>query len=156
LVPHERTEVHHDRLERRRCRGIGAPAYLAYIDPDRRWANLTSVVCITSTRRVGDTTTTEDRHYLSSLPPDAAQLAHTIRSHWGIEHRLHWVLDVVFHEDANTVRLGHAPEHLASIRHLAFNLIRQERSSKGSIATKRFRAALDDSYLCSILSGLST
>jgi predicted transposase YbfD/YdcC len=156
LVPHDVTEMHHDRLERRRCRVIGDPAYLAYIDPDRRWANLASVVCITSTRRGGDTTTTEDRHYLSSLPPDAARLAHTIRSHWGIENRLHWVLDVAFREDASTVRLGHAPENLASIRHLALNLLRQERSSKGSIATKRFRAALDDSYLCSILAGLST
>jgi predicted transposase YbfD/YdcC len=156
LVPHDVTELDHDRLERRRCRVIGDPAYLAYIDPDRRWANLTSVVCITSTRRVGTTTTTEDRHYISSLPPDAAQLAHTIRSHWGIENRLHWVLDVTFHEDASTVRLGHAPENLASIRHLALNLIRQERSSKGSIATKRFRAARDDSYPCSILAGLST
>jgi predicted transposase YbfD/YdcC len=154
LVPHDTIELKHDRLERRHCRVIGDPAYLAYIDPDRRWANLTSVVCITSTRRVGETTTTEDRHYLSSLPPDAAHLADTIRSHWGIENRLHWVLDVAFQEDASSVRLGHAPENLASIRHLALNLIRQERSSKGSIATKRFRAALDDSYLCSILSGL--
>lgn len=156
LVPHERTEVHHDRLERRRCRVIGDPAYLAYIDPDRRWANLTSVVCITSTRRVGGVTTTEDRHYLSSLPPDAAHLAHTIRSHWGIENRLHWVLDVAFHEDQSRVRVGHGQENLASIRHLALNLIRQERSAKGSIATKRFRAALDSSYLRSILAGLGT
>jgi predicted transposase YbfD/YdcC len=156
LVPHDVTEMQHDRLERRRCRVIGDPAYLAYIDPGQRWANLTSVICITSTRRTGETTTTEDRHYLSSLPPDAAHLAATIRSHWGIENRLHWVLDVAFREDASTVRLGHAPENLAIIRHLALNLIRQERASKGSIATKRFRAALDDSYLCSILAGLRT
>ena len=156
LVPHERTEVHHDRLERRWCRVIGDPAYLAYIDPDRRWANLTSVVCITSPGRVGGVTTTEDRHYLSSLPPDAAHLAHTIRSHWGIENRLHWVLDVAFHEDQSRVRVGHGQENLASIRHLALNLIRQERSAKGSIATKRFRAALDSSYLRSILAGLGT
>jgi predicted transposase YbfD/YdcC len=156
VAPHESTELAHDRLERRRCRVIGDPAYLAYIDPTRRWANLTSVVCITSTRRVGDTMTTEDRHYISSLPPDPAHLAQTIRSHWGIENRLHWVLDVAFHEDASSVRVGHAPVNLATIRHLALNLIRQERSSKGSIATKRFRAALDDAYLRSILNGLST
>ena len=134
---------------------IGDPRYLAYIDPDHRWANLTSVVCITSTRRVGDTTTTEDRHYLSSLPPDAARLAHTIRSHWGVENRLHWVLDVAFHEDHSRVRVGHAPENFAILRHIALNLVRQERASNGSVATKRFRAALDDSYLCSILAGLS-
>ena len=156
LAPHATTDLKHDRLEQRRCRVMGDPAYLAYIDPDRRWANLRSVVCITSTRRTGGATTTEDRHSLSSLPPDAAHLAATIRSHWGIENRLHWVLDVAFHEDASSVRVGHGPQNLASIRHLALNLIRQERSSKGSIATKRFRAALDDSYLCSILAGLST
>jgi hypothetical protein len=66
------------------------------------------------------------------------------------------VLDVAFHEDASSVRVGHAPENLASIRHLALNLIRQERSSKGSIATKRFRAARDDLYLCSIFNDLCT
>jgi predicted transposase YbfD/YdcC len=138
------------------CRAIGDPAYLAYIDADRLWPNLKSVVCITSTRRVGDTTTTEERHYLSSLPPDAARLARTIRSHWGVENRLHWVLDVTFHEDDSRVRLGHAPENFAIIRHLALNLLRRDTASRGSIATKRFRAALDDAYLCSILAGLST
>lgn len=145
----------HGRIEQRRCRAIDDPAYLTYIDPDRAWPNLQSVVCIESTRRIGDTVSTEARHYLSSLPADATALNAVVRSHWGIENRLHWVLDVTFHEDACRIRGGHAPENLAILRHFALNLLRQDRSSKGSVPTKRFRAALNDRYLRSLLAGLS-
>ena len=155
LLADTTTDKGHGRLEQRRCRAIDDPDYLAYIDPDRAWPSLTSIVCIESTRRIGDTVSTEARHYLSSLPADAAMLARTIRRHWGIENRLHWVLDVAFHEDASRVRVGHAPENFAILRHFALNLLRQDRSSKGSVPTKRFRAALNDRYLRSLLAGLS-
>ena len=155
LMAHTTTDKDHGRIEQRRCRAIDDPAYLAYIDPDQAWANLRSVVCIESTRRIGETVSTEARHYLSSLPADAARLARTIRSHWGVENRLHWVLDVTFHEDDSRVRIGHAPENFAILRHDALNLLRQEHSTRGSVATKRFRAALNDTYLHSILSALS-
>jgi predicted transposase YbfD/YdcC len=145
----------HARAETRRCLAIGDPDYLAAIDPDRRWPDLRSVVCIESSRRVGDTATTEDRFYLTSLPPDAAHLAGVIRSHWGIENRLHWVLDVTFREDHSRVRDGHAPENLAILRHFALNLLRQDRSVRGGVATKRLRAALNDTYLRSLLAHLS-
>ncbi len=146
----------HGRLEERRCRAIDDPAYLAYIDPERAWPNLTSVVCIESTRRVGDTVSVELRHYLSSLPADATALNTAIRRHWGIENRLHWVLDVAFREDDSRVRVDHAPENFAILRHIALNLLRQDCSSKGSVPTKRFRAALNDRYLRSLLDGLCT
>jgi predicted transposase YbfD/YdcC len=155
LVAHTTTDKDHGRIEQRRCRAIDDPAYLAYIDPDHVWSNLRSVVCIESTRRIGEAVSTEARHYLSSLPADAARLARTIRSHWGVENRLHWVLDVTFHEDASRVRVGHGPQNFAILRHYALNLLRQEHSSRGSVATKRFRAALNDTYLHSILLGLS-
>lgn len=152
-VTHDRA---HGRAERRRCLAIGDPDYLAFIDPDHRWAGLKSVIRLESTRRVGAETTTEARYYLSSLPADAEHLAQVIRRHWGIENRLHWVLDVIFHEDLSRVRAGHAPENLAIVRHFALNLLRQDRSVKGSVATKRLRAALNQTYLRSLLAGLST
>jgi predicted transposase YbfD/YdcC len=155
LMPHTTTDKNHGRLEARRCLAIGDPAYLAYIDPDHRWPRLRSIVLIESTRRVGATVSTEARHYLSSLPADAAHLAETIRSHWGIENRLHWVLDVTFREDHSRVRDGHAPENLAILRHFALNLLRRDHSVRGSVATKRLRAALNDHYLRSLLTGLS-
>ena len=150
------TDTGHGRLEQRRCRAIGDPDYLAFIDPDGAWPNLQSVVCIESTRRIGDTVSVEARHYLSSLPPAAARLARAIRSHWSIENRLHWVLDVTFHEDDSRVRVGHAPENFAILRHIALNVLRQDRSTRGSVPTKRFRAALNDRYLRSLLTDLST
>jgi len=145
----------HGRAERRRCLAIGDPAYLAYVDPEGRWPGLRSIVRIESTRRVGTAVTTEPRYYLSSLPADATRLARTVRSHWGIENRLHWVLDVTFREDLSRVRHGHAPENLAILRHFALNLLRQDRAVRGSVATKRLRAALNDTYLRSLLDGLS-
>jgi hypothetical protein len=65
-----------------------------------------------------------------------------VRGHWGIENRVHWVLDVVFHEDASRIRTGHAPQNMGVVRHIARNLVRQE-PSKGSVKAKRFRAALN-------------
>jgi predicted transposase YbfD/YdcC len=151
-VTHDRA---HGRAETRRCLAIDDPAYLAYVDPDGRWPGLRSIVQIESTRRVDDAVSTEHRYYLASLPADAARLAHVIRSHWGIENRLHWVLDVAFREDHNRVRTHHAPENLAILRHFALNLLRQDRSVRGGVATKRLRAALNDTYLRSLLHGLS-
>jgi len=155
LVPHTTHDKGHGRIEQRRCLAIGDPAYLAFIDPDRAWPNLKSVVLVESTRRIGTQVSTEARHYLSSLPADAKALNAAIRSHWGIENRLHWVLDVTFREDDCRVRVGHAPENLAIVRHFALNLLRREPSRRASVATKRLCAALDDTYLHSVLNGLS-
>lgn len=146
----------HGRLERRCCWALGDPAYLAYIDPDHVWPQLRSVVMVEAERRIADTVTAETRYYLSSLPPDATVLNQAIRNHWGIENRLHWVLDVVFHEDNSRVRTDHAPQNFAVLRHFALNLLRQETSTKASLAKKRFRAALNDTYLSTVLSGLGS
>src|SRR6185503_11206349 len=96
LVADITTDKDHGRIEQRRCRAIDD---LDYIDPGHAWPNLRSVICIESTRRIAEAVSTEARHYLPSLPAAAARLARTIRSHWGVENRLHWVLDVTFHED---------------------------------------------------------
>lgn len=154
LAAHATVEKDHGRIERRRCRAIGDPDYLAFIDPAGAWPNLKSVVCIESTRRIGDAVSTEARHYLSSLPADAPRLQRVIRSHWGIENRLHWVLDLAFHEDGSRVRADHAPENLAIIRHLALNLLRRDPTRRIGLKNSRLKAALNDTYLRSILHGV--
>ena len=65
---------------------------------------------------------------------------------------MHWVLDVSFREDESRVRSSNAPESLATMRHVALNLLRQNRHSKLSIKAKRKLAAWDSDYLLSILS----
>jgi predicted transposase YbfD/YdcC len=145
----------HGRLEIRRCWAFGDREYLAYLDPAGAWPGLRSVALVAAERRVGDAATREERLYLSSLPPDAAALGRAIRRHWEVENRLHWVLDVTFREDSSRVRTGHAPENLAILRHFALNLLRRD-PAPGSIATKRFRAALDPTYLRTLLTGLGS
>src|SRR3712207_3681962 len=92
----------------------------------------------------------EQRYYIVSGALTAAAFAQAVRGHWGIENSVHWVLDVTFHEDHSRVRAGNAAQNFAVLRHIALNLLRQE-LSKGSIKTKRFRAALDDQYLRKVL-----
>jgi predicted transposase YbfD/YdcC len=78
-----------------------------------------------------------------------------VRRHWGIENRVHWVLDVTFHEDRSRLRAGHAAENVVVVRHLALNLLRHERSTKGrSLKAKRLTAAWDNAYLLTVLSAL--
>ncbi|HSH81377.1 MAG TPA: ISAs1 family transposase, partial [Herpetosiphonaceae bacterium] len=102
-----------------------------------------------------DTVTVEQRHYLLSGAGGAAAFGQAVRSHWGIENRVHWVLDVTFGEDDCRVREGHSPQNFAVLRHLALNLLRQERTRKGSLPTKRFTAALDDAYRATVLAGVA-
>ena len=74
-----------------------------------------------------------------------------VRSHWGIENSLYWVLDVFFREDESRIRKGKAPENFAVLRHIALNMIKKEKSSKKSTKSKRLRAGWDTEYLLKVL-----
>ncbi len=147
-------EKDHGRLEKRRYWTIRDPALIAYLNQGNAWVGLRAIGLVERERRVGTTVSVETRHYLLSARGDAAAFGHAVRSHWGIENRVHWVLDVAFREDESRVRLGDGAENLAVLRHFALNLLRQERTAKGGLATRRFRAALDQDYLLTVLAGL--
>jgi predicted transposase YbfD/YdcC len=145
----------HGRVERQRYRALSDADLLACLDPTGAWPGLRSVVQVQAERRQGDRRAVETRYYLARLPPDATVLGQAIRQHWEVENRLHWVLDVRFREDACPVRVGDGAQNLARLRHVALNLLRQEHTHRGSLATKRFRAALDDAYRRRLLAGLA-
>lgn len=116
------------------------------------WSGLKRVGLVESERRLpGKEPTLEQRYYLLSLDGQVERFAQAVRSHWGIENQVHWVLDVVFNEDASRIRKDHAPENLALIRHVALNLLRLDTSAKGGIKAKRLKAGWDNRYLSRIL-----
>lgn len=121
------------------------------IDPTSKGDSLQSVGMVESVRTVNVKTTVETRYYISSLPNNAQILGQSVRSHWGIENPLHWVLDVAFHEDDCRIRKDNAPQNLAVLRHIALNLLNQEKSLKTGIKNKRLKAGWDNEYLAKVL-----
>lgn len=115
------------------------------------WKDLQSFTCVESICISKGKTTTERRYFISSLPCDAKRAAHAIRNHWSIENSLHWVLDVAFDEDKNMVHLGHGQANWVTLRHIALNLLKLDKSIKASIKVKRKRAGWDNDYLLSLL-----
>ena len=86
-------------------------------------------------------------YFISSLPPCAVKLGKTIRSYWGIENSVHWVLDMAFREDECRKRIDNSAENFAILRHITLNLLKQEKTCKRSIAGKRHKAGWDNKYL---------
>jgi predicted transposase YbfD/YdcC len=144
----------HGRVEIRRCWMVDDIAWLRKRHP--AWEKLTGIAMVEGIRRVEGKRSRETRYYISSLggatPEAAARMGEAVRGHWGIENKLHWVLDVSFREDDCRVRMGNAPQNLATVRHVGLNLLRQETSLKVGIKNKRLRAGWDPSYLDRILS----
>jgi predicted transposase YbfD/YdcC len=147
---HQTVNKGHGRLEIRRCWAIHDPLALESMGYYDGWAGLRSVVRVERERRIADKIQTETVYYLSSLPADAKRILAATRAHWSVENTFHWTMDVVFGEDASRTRLDDAPENLAVIRHIAFNLLKQH-PAKLSLKRKRFRAALDDAFLLELL-----
>jgi predicted transposase YbfD/YdcC len=148
----EQVDGGHGRVETRQ---VWCTSALEGVVASERWPGLRALVMVASTRHIGGQDEVDQRYYLSSLPgatdAEAQRLNSVIRTHWEIENRVHWVLDMAMGEDTNRTRKGESAQNLALIRKLALNLLRRETSVKTGLAAKQKRAGWDRNYLLKIL-----
>jgi predicted transposase YbfD/YdcC len=141
----------HGRLETRECWAIDSEEYLSFLRKREQWAGLKSIVRIVSKREMDEKIETQTSYFISSLPAHAKTLLKAKRSHWKIENQVHWVLDIAFRKDESRVRKDHSSENLAVLRHMALNLLKNEKTARGGIHAKRLQAGWNNDYLLTIL-----
>lgn len=154
-MPHSFAQTvnkNHGRIEIRQCWALSDPRAFEVIRHFDGWAGLQSIVMVKRERRRLDNTPApvETVFFISSLPPDADLLLSAIRAHWSIENNFHWTLDVVFREDDARLRVLNGAENFAILRRFALNLLKSHPASL-SLKRKRFKAALDDTFLSQLL-----
>lgn len=141
-------EKSRNRLEKRE---IWATSNLSWLPQKEDWMDLRSIICIRSTRVLNNQTSTELRFYISSEDANSESLGKAIRSHWGIENKVHHVLDVAYQEDKCRVRKDHGAENLSIMRRSVQNMMKLETSKKLSTNKKRTLAALNPAYRLKVL-----
>jgi predicted transposase YbfD/YdcC len=144
----------HGRIETRR---VWTSMDLGWMTERKRWKGLRSIVMVERERQVGDETSSERAYFISSHELNAERAGAMVRGHWSIENGLHWVLDVVFHEDHSRIRDRRGAQNFALLRKLALTLLKNETSTPGkSIARKRKRAGWDHDYMFQVLAAAKT
>jgi predicted transposase YbfD/YdcC len=115
----ETEEIGHGRIEKRRCRVL---YNVEYLDNYKKWSGLKTIVEVYRHFTENGKTSEETKYYISSSSKKASELLNYIRNHWKVES-MHWVMDVVFNEDASKIRLGNAPTNMAIIRRFVLNIL---------------------------------
>ena len=149
---HKTVNKGHGRIEIRECWTISDRQVLQHLRGFENWKKLQTVPRIRSQRWVGEEKSADDRYHIASIP-GAKKVLWAVRSHWTIENELHWSLDIAFDEDRYRVRKENGAENFAILRHIALNLLKQEKSCDRSIKGKRLLAGWQDDYLLKVLSG---
>jgi len=141
----------HGRIETRKCSIISD---FQFIPTENNWNKLSTIIKIESTRVFKNSeknTETATRYYISSLKEKPEDFQKAIRSHWAIENKLHWTLDVAFSEDASRKRTANASQNFSILNKIALNLFKNEKSSKIGVKSRRMKAGWENHYLIKVL-----
>jgi predicted transposase YbfD/YdcC len=138
-------EDKHGRHEEREIAVSDDVAWLIELNP--KWKSIKTIGIVECTRQEKEKTTVERRHFISSLPADPELFGKTVRAHWGIENSLHYVLDVVYHEDACRIKKDKGPENMNIIRKIAMTMARADKESKSSLIGRVRMMAWGQEYL---------
>lgn len=147
----ENEDLGHGRIETRICSVI---TDFQFIEKANEWRNLRSILRIESIREFKNSDKkkeTSTRYYISSLKNDASHFQSAIRSHWAVENKLHWTLDVGFSEDASRKRAGNSSQNYSVLLKTALNLLKNEKTEKQGIKGKRLKAGWDNQYSLKVL-----
>jgi predicted transposase YbfD/YdcC len=141
----------HGRIEIRQCTVMQEIDWLKERHP--QWKRLNSVVEIKSQRESKGKLETENRYYISSLGGRSDKILNAIRQHWGVENKLHWVLDISFNDDQSRIRKGNAPRNIAVIKKTVLNLLQIIKKTKPRVSLKAMRklAGWNHEFLDSVL-----
>lgn len=149
LDTYKSIEKSHGRIEIRKCWTCGDVGWLAQ---HQEWAGLSCLAAVECTRIINDQRSTERRYFISSHTGRQAQkIATLVRNHWRVENELHWTLDVCFNEDQCRVRIENAAENLARIRRISLLLLKNDKTCKLGIKSKRAKAGYDRNYMLTLL-----
>ena len=140
---HETVDADHGRIETRRH---WVAHDVDWLQQRHHWPGLAAIAMIERDREVGAKTTRTRHFYIASLAAPATLIAKAARNHGHIENRLHWVMDVVFHDDLSRLRTNHGPQNMAIVRQTALNLIKTAKG-KMSFKTARKAAGWSDNFL---------
>ncbi len=141
----------HGRIEKRKCTVTEDIEWLRTEHP--HWKALRSIIEIESTREIKGQVSVEKRYYISDLPANPELISHAIRQHWGVENKLHWVLDICFGDDQSRIRKGNAPSNMGIIKKTALNLLQILKKDRPRISLKKMRklAGWDAAFLDTVL-----
>jgi len=146
---YESTEKSHGRLETRKCWSVGK---IDWLNQRHDWVGLKSIAAVESKRTVGEVVSVERRYFISSHSGRCSrEIAGFVRNHWRVENELHWTLDVCFNEDSCRVRTQNAAENLARVRRIAHMMLKNEKTCKLGVKSKRAKAGYDRDYMLTVL-----
>lgn len=148
IMTHETVDNQHGRVEHRRYFTSGDIDWFPCL---KDWGTVKSIGMVESWVLNGSKESNERRFYILSIAADAGKFAKAVRSHWGIENKLHWVLDVAFSEDASKISDRNAQQNIALIRKMSLNNLQKIKTKNDSFKRMRKRCGWDEDYLLKTL-----